>query len=245
MSSPDLSTNAHAFVPKESSVSDTIDWRQLLLESVVGGVSHTMSNRVTALASIAEELKLAPEDARELADLVKAEAARCQDVVASLRSLSGGHREQSEALLLADVLTDARAIAQEGRYRVPGDWRLDIEVGLMPVLGRRTAFVQYCSALMLCTLYEAGRRVSAAHVTARGDERSIRVVFTAEGAEDAAGARPLDIDGLKRGAGALGGELSTESLSRAPGAVGHTSAVSFELRLPTLSESRRRQRENR
>jgi hypothetical protein len=226
-------------------VSDSIDWRQLLLESVVVGVSHTMSNRVTALASIGEELKLAPEDARELADLVKAEAARCQDVVVSLRALSGGHREQAEALLLVDVLTDARTIAQEGRYRVPGDWHLDIDAALMPVLACRSALVQYLTAVMLCALYEAGRRVSAARVTARGDERSIRVVFTAEGAEDGGGARPLDLDGLKRGAGALGGELSTESSRQAPGAIGHRSIVSFELRLPTLGESRRREREGR
>ena len=215
---------------------DPIHWRQLLLETVLGGVAHSLSNRITALGSVAEELRVAPEDAAELADLVGGEAARCESLVRQLRALSGSHRERAEALLVEDLLADARAICQEGRYRIPGDWRLELAPGLPPVWACRTDLVQLLTAILVVALHQAGPAPASASITARADERTVTLAVRAEGRPREEGARAVDVEGLIRDAADAGTSLRVD-------AAGPARTITLTLTLPTLKEIRRRERE--
>lgn len=212
-------------------------------DDLLQGVGHALNNRVAALTAVGQVLAATTEG--PLTSALSAESLRLQRAVQLLRLLVRRWDAEPEPLTVQDVLDDvAELVSHHPRVHTAG-LRVDAEAGLMPVRAERSSLT-HAFCLLLAPAVEAAERRGEDSVPVRcsGTEREVLVEIpfpTRAGEHDAesgydpppeAGVDPRSARGLIQRAG---GELSVREEAGEP--------VALLVRLPTLVEARRRERE--
>jgi hypothetical protein len=231
--------------PDEAALAEVREAWLEVSDDLLQGVGHALNNRVAALAAVGQVLAATTEG--PLTRALSAESSRLQRAVQLLRLLVRRWDAEAEPLTVQEVLDDvAELVSHHPRVRDVG-LRVEAEAGLLPVRAERSSLT-HAFCLLLAPAAEAAERGGEESVPVRctGTEREVLVEVpfpspspSAEGDLESghdrppgAGVDPRSARGLVQRAG---GELSVREEAGKP--------VALLVRLPTLVEARRRERE--
>lgn len=140
----------------------TDDPWQVVSDAVLRGLNHELSNRAAALSALAGMVEPAEPPGNEVAELLARETVRLEETLRLFRLLPRGRPREAEAVLLADVLADARALHAHHSGLADASCAVDGGAGpLPPVIAPLEGLVQALTLLM---------GALALHVGARGAE---------------------------------------------------------------------------
>lgn len=205
-------------------------------DGLLAGVGHALNNRVAALAAVGQVLASTSEG--PLSRALSAESSRLQRTVQLLRLLVRRWAGEPEPIQLADVLADVAELLSHHPDLRAESIRVSADPGLPPVLSERSALT-HAFCLLLIPAARAAERAGGEPLEIRcsATAAEVRVEIPFPGDADqppAAAVDPLAARGLIERAG---GELSAREEAGA--------LAGLEVRLPTLTEARRREREGR
>jgi hypothetical protein len=204
----------------------------VLIDSLLRGIAHALSNRTGALMALTG-LDPADQDDESRA-LLPSELSRLHDLTRLIKLLPADVGARSEAILVGDVIAEAVALlslhplARDLQWRVEGDQESTV------VRAERWALLR----LLLLTLNGArsdADKTGADTVLIRvaGDSRNVSVVICAAGQTGQAAHVPND----------CGADNHTRELTDRLTATLTASAGRYELCFPALEEIRRVERE--
>jgi hypothetical protein len=216
-------------------------WRQVL-DAILFGFAHSLSNRGTAISGVAIELEHLGHT--ELARSVAAEARRLDELIRVMRLLPSRHRPPDAAqveLLAREAVALARSDVEI--REVPFDL---VTAAALPAVLAPVGETRKALTLLLAAAARDARQLTDARVIVRCDAEpravSVSIVLegTAPGAQPRRQASTLAPADVLRAARALvaGHEVDVEApdAPESPGAV----IPRYILRLPTLVEARSR-----
>ena len=217
-------------------------------DGILRGVAHALSNRVAALSGVAGLVDFGNLPADRLARALGSEVSQLGHLVELLRLLPSDARPRGEAIELKTLLPAVIALhALHADLReIPCTIRHDGDAH--PVHLGRSAFVHAVLVLLDAAKRDVLRERGSVSLTYAGDSAwvTIAVESLAGVAQNAPSASPgAELD-LRRLVGAAVAQLDpslvvdVQRRSQRPG-----SGLRLELRLPTLLEARRRERETR
>lgn len=196
---------------------------------LISGVHHALNNRLGALSAVAQVLEAEMGSTHPLRAALAEEVERLQGTVRMLTLLPRRPGASAEPVLLPDLLASAVELFQ--LHHGVRDTPYTVEGGgdVLPVYCEPTLLAHLLITLMVA----AGERARAAgggvRVRYSGDAREVRISVAASGA--GAEYDEVSAEALQEWAERLGGILEG-----GPGGA--------QLRLPTLPEVRRRERES-
>lgn len=203
-----------------TNLGQTVAWSQLL-DALLQGVGHALSNRIGALIAIAD---LAAEEGTSTAGLSE-EIERLLELNRLLKLLPAESSARSEAILPADVLTDALALMAFHPHALELTWYKRVSNN-QPVRAPRNGLLRAQLLLLDAARGQAELTgVTTADVIIAGDESLLTISARAEG-----GGAPWP----------EGAESSLRSSVAGFGGTVASDGVGLVLHLPTLAELRRR-----
>jgi hypothetical protein len=192
---------------------------------LIAGVHHALNNRVGALSAVTQVLEGEMNAAHPLRLALADEVKRLQATVRVLTLLPRPADAVPEPVLLPDLLPGITELYGLHHGVRDTECVAETEDGILPLYCEPTLLAHLLLTLLIAageTAREAGAQV---RLRASGDEREVVVTIEPEGAET------LRVEALRAWAEELGGAVA--------GGAGR-----YELRLPTLLEVRRRERES-
>jgi hypothetical protein len=192
---------------------------------LIAGVHHALNNRVGALSAVTQVLEGEMNAAHPLRLALADEVKRLQATVRVLTLLPRPADAVPEPVLLPDLLPGITELYGLHHGVRDTECVVETEHGILPLYCEPTLLAHLLLTLLIAageTAREAGAQV---RLRASGDEREVVVTIEPEGAET------LRVEALRAWAEELGGAVA--------GGAGR-----YELRLPTLLEVRRRERES-
>lgn len=229
--------------PDEAALAEVREAWLEVSDDLLQGVGHALNNRVAAMTAVGQVLAATTEG--PLTTALSAESSRLQRAVQLLRLLVRRWDAEPEPLTVQDVLDDVtELVSHHPRVHTAG-LRVEAEAGLMPVRAERSSLT-HAFCLLLAPAAEAAERRGEDSVPVRcsGTEQEVLVEIpfsspAAGGGEEAGYDPPPGAEVDPRSARGLiqraGGELSVREEAGEP--------VALLVRLPTLVEARRRERE--
>ncbi len=212
-----------------------------LSDDLLAGVGHALNNRVAALSAVSQVIASTTEG--PLTDVLSAESSRLQRAVHLLRLLVRRWAAEPEPIQLTDVLADAAELLGHHPDLRSAAIRVEADPLLPPILSERSSLL-HAFCIILAPAAQAAEHAGEGAVSVRcsGNAREVRVEIPFHAPRDQAAREenehppaavdPTSARGLLERAG---GELSV----REEGG----EIAGLEVRLPTLAEARRRERE--
>jgi hypothetical protein len=201
---------------------------QDVADGVLSGINHAISNRLANLSAHVELLRLGDVEATDAPGGIAAEGERLEELLRLSRLLPRERHTTAEPIAIPELLPDILALFHLHRDVEGIECDVEGDLTTLPVRVERSTLVR----TILVMLVAVGSRVASSHrITLRyfGDGVYSSVAVQGETAKEGF-ADPLAMRPLIEEAG---GTIA-ESLD------GPTAG--YELRLPTLAESRRRSR---
>jgi hypothetical protein len=211
-------------------------------DELLGAINHALNNRLAALGSLARVMESAGPSGDPLLTMLVQEVDRLDHTLSLLRLLSREAGAEPEPILLPDLLPQVIALhrLQGAAHEVAFD---AAAASVLPVLAGRSSLIR----ALLLFLAEAERAASGAgrkplEVQCRGDQEEVAVIAEVPAPADSPGDRDAEAAGDMETTRAIEGLLigSGGRFVRHAGAGAGES--SLQLRLPTLSAARRRER---
>jgi nitrogen-specific signal transduction histidine kinase len=201
-----------------------------MADELIAGIHHALNNRVGALGAVAQVLAMEMEADHPLRAALAAEVDRLQATVAALTLLPLRPGATEQPVLLSDLLP--RVVELYGYHHGVRDTTCSVEgaEAVLPLWAEPTRLAHLLLAMTIAAGEAARATGSATTVRCSGDATTVEVRVAVQGDAPAA-----EAESLAPWAAEMGGSLEREE-ARGGGA-------ELVLRLPTLPEVRRRQRE--
>jgi signal transduction histidine kinase len=192
---------------------------------LIAGVHHALNNRVGALSAVTQVLEGEMDPAHPLRLALADEVKRLQATVRALTLLARPADAAPEPVLLPDLLPGITELF--GLHHGVRDTECEVRVddGVLPLYCEPTLLAHLLLTLLIAAGEAAREAGTGVRLHASGDAREVVVTIEPEGEETPR------VEALGEWAEELGGAVS--------GGAGR-----YELRLPTLPEVRRRERES-
>ena len=214
-------------------------------DSLLRGLTHTLSNRATTLGAVANLLDSDEVTADELVRALTREAERLEEIVRLLRMLPSDRSGTAEPMRLPELLAEVVALHEHHCELRDVPCRLVAGVDVPPVWIERSTLTHALLVLLTAAKRDAlAAGGGALSVRCSGDHARVSVLVEAHagGRTNPVSRRtplgePLDVGTLRELLAEVGAELVVTQC----GADGRDGGR-YELRLPTLVEVRRRER---
>jgi signal transduction histidine kinase len=213
--------------PGESAVVPEEVWLPVSAE-LIAGVHHALNNRVGALSAVTQVLEGEMGAQNPLRLALADEVKRLQATVRTLTLLPRHADATPEPVHLPDLLPGV--VELYGLHHGVRDTACVVETqdGILPLYCEPTLLAHLLLTLLVAAGEAAREAGTGVRLLARGDAREVTVTIEPQG--EIAGEAAMRVEALRPWADELGGAVS--------GGAGR-----YRLRLPTLPEVRRRERE--
>jgi signal transduction histidine kinase len=212
-------------------------------DELLGAINHALNNRLAALGSLARVMESAGPSGDPLLTMLVQEVDRLDHTLSLLRLLSREAGAEPEPILLPDLLPQVIALhrLQGAAHDVAFDAAAAASV--LPILAGRSSLIR----ALLLFLAEAERAASGAarrplEVQCRGDQEEVAVVAEVPAPANSPDGRDAESAGDMETTRAIEGLLVGSGGRFVRHAGAGAGEASLQLRLPTLSAARRRER---